>query len=124
MNPVQPSPVQSSPSANLTPSLRRTEYMEGRARVKEPTKNPRTCQANRQAGKKLSLPLKPPGRPQDRHGLIHHPLPHTEILVDPFLDVLVIGYFAGFKAGAAEDPTRPTGPRQGELISLFANFSF
>ena len=56
---------------------------------------------------KSPLSLKPPGRTQNHHRLIHHPLSHTEIVVDPFLEVFVIGHLVSFEAGAVKDPTRP-----------------
>lgn len=94
-----------------------TKRRDRRPRDRQSTNGP-----VRQAEKKSPLPLKPPRRTHDCHGLIHHPLPHAEILVDPLLEVFVLGNLAGFKAGAVKDPTRPTGPRQGEIISLFSFF--
>lgn len=55
---------------------------------------------------KSPLPLKPPGRPQNKHTLIHHPLAHAEVAVDPLLKVFVLGDLVGVEAGAVEDPRR------------------
>lgn len=55
---------------------------------------------------KSPLPLKPARRPQNEHTLIHHPLAHTEVAVDPLLEVFVLGDLVGVEAGAVEDPRR------------------
>lgn len=47
-----------------------------------------------------SLPLEPSTRPQYSHALIHNPLPHTQVAVDPFLYFFALGYLILLKAGA------------------------
>lgn len=48
----------------------------------------------------LAPPLKPATRPQYRHALIHNPLAHAQIIVDPPLQFLAIGYLLRVDAGA------------------------
>jgi len=63
------------------------------------------------------LPLKPAGRPQNKHTLIHHPLAHAEVAVDPLLEVFVLGDLVGVEAGAVEDPRR--GMKGLAMLSFF-----
>ncbi len=48
----------------------------------------------------LAPPLKPSARAQYRHTLIHDPLAHAEVVIDPSLELLAIGYLFGVDAGA------------------------
>ena len=49
-----------------------------------------------------SLPLKPAAAPQNRHTLIHDPLPHPQVILHPPLDLLAFGEFVRLQAGARE----------------------
>ena len=77
-----------------------------------------------QQSSKSPLPLKPRRGPQNRHGLIHHPFPHAKVLIDPFLEVFVLGDLVGFKAGAVKHPTRPAmgRGREASLVLIFLYF--
>ncbi len=47
-----------------------------------------------------SLPLKPPASPQYRDALVHYPLAHAQITVDPFLKLFAFGDLVLVEAGA------------------------
>lgn len=48
--------------------------------------------------------LKPARGAHDGHGLIHHPLADTEVVVDPALHFLVLGDLFGLETGAGNNP--------------------
>lgn len=48
----------------------------------------------------LTSPLKPGRGPQHRDGLIHDPLAHPEVILNPPLDFLVIGNLVRIQTGA------------------------
>lgn len=72
----------------------------------------------------LPLALEVARGTQHSHRLIHHPLANTQVVIDPLLEVLVIGDFVGVETGAVKDPTRCPpgfgGCARDELISLLA----
>lgn len=48
----------------------------------------------------LAPPFKPSARAQYRHALVHDPLAHPEVVVDPSFELLAIGDLFGVDAGA------------------------
>jgi hypothetical protein len=48
--------------------------------------------------------------------LIHHPLADTEVVIDPFLEILVISDFVGAETGAVKIPTRFPRPKWGRGV--------
>lgn len=56
--------------------------------------------SGRPVTKNSPLPLKVARRAEHRNRLIHHPLANTEVVIDPLLEVLVIGDLVGAETGA------------------------
>lgn len=53
-------------------------------------------------------PLEPARGSHHRHRLIHHPLPNTEVAVDPLLHVFAVGDLIGVETGAVKSPRTHT----------------
>lgn len=54
--------------------------------------------------------LEPAGRTHHGHGLVHDPLADTEVVVDPLLDVLIIGDLFSVQTGAIDGPRAQPNP--------------
>lgn len=63
-------------------------------------------------------PLEPARGAQDGDGLVHDPFTDTEVVLDPLLDVLVVGELVGVEAGAVTVPRRPQKGARGKSVSI------